>query len=204
MLNPKNKRLLDQGKYEESKLVSLLAEDSEYAFQLIYDRQRNRIYKTATRFLKSPILAQEVVQDVFLKLWLSRKTLKPNQPIEAWLHTVAKNNIINRLKKVSNEWKAMNELPYITESYSNITENRVQDVEYASILNTAINTLPEQQRKAYLLSRNENLTYIQIGEKLELSPLTVKTHISRALLHIKEVLASKGIILSLAIVSIIF
>ena len=196
--------MLDPEKYEESKLVSLLAEDSEYAFQLIYDRHRNRIYKTATRFLKSPILAQEVVQDVFMKLWLSRKTLKPTQPIEAWLHTVSKNNIINRLKKVSNEWKVMNELPYITANKSNTTENSVQDAEYAAILQTAINTLPEQQKKAYLLSRNENLTYIQIGEKLELSPLTVKTHISRALLHIKQALAEKGIILSIAVVAIIY
>ena len=196
--------MLDPEKYEESKLVSLLAEDSEYAFQLIYDRHRNRIYKTATRFLKSPILAQEVVQDVFMKLWLSRKTLKPTQPIEAWLHTVSKNNIINRLKKVSNEWKVMNELPYITANKSNTTENSVQDAEYAAILQTAINTLPEQQKKAYLLSRNENLTYIQIGEKLELSPLTVKTHISRALLHIKQALAEKGIILSIAVAAIIY
>ncbi len=196
--------MLDPEKYEESKLVSLLAEDSEYAFQLIYDRHRNRIYKTATRFLKSPILAQEVVQDVFMKLWLSRKTLKPTQPIEAWLHTVSKNNIINRLKKVSNEWKVMNELPYITANKSNTTENSVQDAEYAAILQTAIITLPEQQKKAYLLSRNENLTYIQIGEKLELSPLTVKTHISRALLHIKQALAEKGIILSIAVVAIIY
>jgi len=196
--------LLDQGKYEEGKLVSLLAEDSEYAFQLIYDRHRNRIYKTATRFLKSPILAQEVVQDVFLKLWFSRKDLNTNQPIEAWLQTVAKNNIINRLKKISNEWKAMNELPFITESESNTTANNVQDIEYAALLNEAINSLPEQQKKAFLMSRTENLTYIQIGEKLQLSPLTVKTHISRALSHIRESLAAKGIIVSIAILTIIF
>ena len=196
--------MLDQGKYEEGKLVSLLAEDSEYAFQLIYDRHRNRIYKTATRFLKSPILAQEVVQDVFLKLWFSRKNLNTNQPIEAWLQTVAKNNIINRLKKISNEWKAMNELPFITESQTNATANTVQDIEYTSILNDAINSLPEQQKKAFLMSRTDNLTYIQIGEKLQLSPLTVKTHISRALSHIRQELAAKGIIISLAILTIIF
>jgi len=196
--------LLDQSKYEESKLVSLLAEDSEYAFQLLYDRHRNRIYKTATRFLKSPILAQEVVQDVFLKLWFSRKSLKADQPIEAWLHTVAKNNIINRLKKISNEWKAMNELPFVRDHKMNTTENTVQDLEYAVILNNAINNLPEQQRKVYILSRTENLTYIQIGEKLNLSPLTVKTHISRALVHIRKEFAAKGVILSISLLLFIF
>lgn len=195
--------MFDQEKYEESKLILLLADDSEYAFQLIYDRHRNRIYKTAIRFLKSPILAQEVVQDVFLKLWFSRKNMNATQPIEAWLHTVAKNNIINRLKKISNEWKAMTELPLITTYSNNTTENTVQEAEYTAILNAAISSLSEQQKKAFLLSRNENMTYIQIGEALELSPLTVKTHISRALSHIKNSLAEKGIIISLAIILII-
>ena len=195
--------MFDQEKYEESKLIKLLVEDSEYAFQLIYDRHRNRIYKTAIRFLKSPILAQEVVQDVFMKLWFSRKNLNATQPIEAWLHTVAKNNIINRLKKLSNEWKALTELPFITTYSINTTENSVQEAEYISILNYAIASLPEQQKKAFQLSRNENMTYIQIGEQLGLSPLTVKTHISRALSHIKRVLAEKGIILSLLIISLL-
>ena len=196
-------QLFDQEKYEESKLILLLADDSEYAFQLLYDRHRNRIYKTAIRFLKSPILAQEVVQDVFMKLWFSRKNMNASQPIEAWLHTVAKNNIINRLKKLSNEWKALTELPIITTYSNNTTENTVQEAEYISILNQAISTLPEQQKKAFQLSRTENMTYIQIGEHLGLSPLTVKTHISRALTHIKLTLAKKGIVLSLAILTII-
>ena len=185
--------MLDACKYNESTLVSLLTEDSEYAFQIIYDLHRNRIYKTAIRFLKSPLAAQEVVQDVFMKLWVSRRGINPSQPIGAWLHTLTKNNIINRLKKDSNEWKVMHALPFITSSNSNATENTVQDSEYSAILNTAINALPEQQKKVFLLSRNENLTYIQIGEKLELSPLTVKTHISRALLHIRNTFAAKGI-----------
>ncbi len=196
--------MFDQEKYEESKLVLLLADDSEYAFQLLYDRHRNRIYKTAIRFLKSPILAQDVVQDVFMKLWFSRKNMNASQPIEAWLHTVAKNNIINRLKKLSNEWKALTELPFITTISNNATENSVQEAEYISILNHAISTLPEQQKKSFQMSRHENMTYIQIGEQLGLSPLTVKTHISRALLHIKSVLAEKGIIISIVILTIIY
>ena len=80
----------DEIKYEESKLISLLAEDSEYAFQLLYDRHRKRIYQTALRYLKSPILSQEVVQDVFLKLWFNRRGLKADQPLEAWLYSVTK------------------------------------------------------------------------------------------------------------------
>ena len=187
----------EQSKYDEQKLLTLLKEDSEYAFQLIYDCNRNRIYKTAVWYLKSPILAQEVVQDVFLKLWFERNEFKINTSIEGWLYIVAKNNILNRLKKISNEWKALNVLPLLKTDVSNNTENAILDSEYSSILNAAVQSLPTQQRRVFQLARQEQLSYSEIGKEMDLSPLTVKTHMSRALTHIKAYLKLKGIIISL-------
>ena len=188
----------EQSKYDEQKLLTLLKEDSEYAFQLIYDCNRNRIYKTAVWYLKSPILAQEVVQDVFLKLWFERNEFKINTSIEGWLYIVAKNNILNRLKKISNEWKALNVLPLLKTDVSNNTENAILDSEYSSILNAAVQSLPTQQRRVFQLARQEQLSYSEIGKEMDLSPLTVKTHMSRALTHIKAYLKLKGIIISLS------
>lgn len=182
----------NQPKYEEEKLISLLAQDSEYAFQLLYDRYRNRIYHTAVRYLKSPLLAQEVVQDVFMKLWFERKKLKPNQPIEAWLHIIAKNNLINRLKKIANEWKALNGLRFVMEHSVDRTENKVQENQYNQLLLRAISELPEQQQKVFQLARHEQLTYVQISERLGISPLTVKTHMSRAIGYIKTYFSNYG------------
>ncbi|MEP6927027.1 MAG: RNA polymerase sigma-70 factor [Ginsengibacter sp.] len=176
----------DQQIYEETHLITLLAEDSEYAFQLMYDRYRNRIYQTAIRYLKSPLLAQEVVQDVFLKLWIERKNIKIDQPLEAWLYTVAKNNLINRLKKIACEWKALSNLKLLTQQFVNNSSSKIEEAQYNELLHKAIITLPQQQQKVFCLARNEHLTYIQIGEKMGISPLTVKKHMSRALLHIKN------------------
>ncbi|MEO8110099.1 MAG: RNA polymerase sigma-70 factor [Ginsengibacter sp.] len=175
----------DQQTYEESHLITLLAEDSEYAFQLMYDRHRNRIYHVAIRYLKSPVLAQEVVQDVFLKLWIERKNIKTDQPLEAWLYTVAKNNLINRLKKIASEWKALTNLKNLSNEFVNSPSDKVEESQYSELLKKAIETLPRQQQTVFSLARNEHLTYIQIGEKMGISPLTVKKHMSRALLHIK-------------------
>lgn len=186
-----------QSNYEESKLLALLAQDSEYAFQLIYDQHRNRIYKTAIKYLKSPIFAQDVVQDVFLKLWFERKNIKPHQPIEAWLYTVGKNNIINRLKKIGNEWKAMTILPQLAPPSPNTTQNTVEDRENTVMLNKAVAAMSKQQRLVFELARKEQLTYVEIGEKLALSPLTVKTHMARALQHIKLFLKKQGALLVL-------
>ena len=182
----------DQNTYEEAKLISLLAKDSEYAFQLIYDRYRNRIYHTAIHYLKSPVLAQETVQDVFLKLWLERKNLNPKQPIEAWLYTVAKNNLLNRLKRIANEWKALHQLQLSSPKSDNSSGDKVEDSQYQQLLQQALLELPAQQQKVFYLARQEQLTYMEIGEKLGISPLTVKTHMARALNHIKTYFAAHG------------
>lgn len=183
----------DQSTYEEGKLISLLQENSEYAFQLIYDKHRNRIYKTAIKFLKSPIIAQDVVQDVFLKLWFERKAINASMPLEAWLFTVAKNNILNKLRKIANEWKAIDQLTHKSTFTENTTEEMVGAAEFKRNLALAILALPEQQKSVFRLSKFENLTYFQIGQQLGISPLTVKTHLSRAIHSIKRQFESKGI-----------
>ncbi|MEO6684198.1 MAG: RNA polymerase sigma-70 factor [Ginsengibacter sp.] len=180
-------------RYEESKLVSLLAEGSEYAFQLIYDRHRKRIYQTALRYLKSPVIAQDVVQDVFLKLWYHRKSLNPNQPIEGWLYSIAKNNLLNRIKKIANEWNAMQDIAYVKDSLFDNPEIKLEESQHKELLALAISRLSDQQRTVWKMSRYEMLSYIEIGEKLEISPLTVKTHMSRALASIKVFFLQHGI-----------
>ncbi len=130
-------------------------------------------------------MAQEVVQDVFLKHWIERKNIKAGQPIEAWLYTVAKNNLINRLKKIAAEWKALNNLKYLTQQFVDNSSGKIEEEQYNQLLHKAIITLPHQQQTVFCLARHEHLTYIQIGEKMGISPLTVKKHMSRALLHIK-------------------
>ena len=184
--------LNDQHTYEEAKLISLLSIDSEYAFQLMYDRYRNRIYQTAIRYLKSPVLAQETVQDVFLKLWLERRNLKPGTSIEAWLYTVAKNNLVNKLKRIAIEWKALHQIQLNSPKFNNTTSDKLEDSQYHQLLHNALQQLSPQQQMVFQLARNEYLTYIEIGERMGISPLTVKTHMARALNHIKGYLAKNG------------
>lgn len=182
----------DQQLYEEARLIALLSDDSEYAFQLLFDRYRNRIYQTAIRYLKSPVLAQEVVQDVFLKLWFERRNIRQDLPLEAWLFTIAKNNLLNRLKKLASEWKALKNLKDAESQCSDSPEDQLQESQYNQLLQEALLALAEQQRRVFLLSRNEHLTYVQIGERLNISPLTVKTHMSRALESIRAYFLSRG------------
>jgi RNA polymerase sigma-70 factor (ECF subfamily) len=188
-----DKEGINQIQFEESRLISLLNEDSEYAFQLIYDKYRNRIYQTAIKFLKSPIIAQDVVQDVFMKLWFERHKMNASKPIEAWLYTVAKNNILNKLRKIANDWKAIDLLSHTILQSVNNADQKLNEGEFKQNLESAVSKLPDQQKMVFILSRFERLSYLQISEKLGISPLTVKTHLSRALYSIRKYFEGKGV-----------
>ena len=191
--------LSDPQSYETHTLVRMLAQDSEYAFQLLYDRHRDRIYQVAVRYLKSPMTAQEVVQDVFLKLWINRTQIDPSRPLEAWLYTVARNGIVNRLRKLASEWKATRPNVLSDEAVDNSVEHKIDDKMYQRWYEEALANLSEQQRTVFLLAREEKLSYAEIGERLSLSPLTVKTHMSRALDGFRRFMEAKGISLGVAL-----
>jgi RNA polymerase sigma-70 factor (ECF subfamily) len=182
----------DEQHYEESLLLKLLAQDSAYAFQLIFDRYRNRIYKMAMLYVRSPALAEEIVQDVFLKLWFQRRNLAKIYSFEAWLITVSKNCIINSLRKIAREWKVREKWDDGVNRAGDDTDHRVRLWQYQSLLSAAIDRLPGQQQRIYRMVREQGLSYDAIGKELGLSPLTVKTHMARALKSLKAFFQQHG------------
>lgn len=172
--------------------MAMLAQDSEYAFQLLFDRYRNRIYRVAISYVKSPILAEEIVQDVFLKVWFQRKEIRMLRSFEAWLFTVSKNYILNYLKKLAGEWKARENWIMQLDPSENNTDARIRTEQFRQLIQEAITQLPEQQQRVYKLAKEEWLSYEDIALRLNISPLTVKTHMARALEAIRSFLRRQG------------
>ncbi len=179
-------------KYEESKLLTLLARDSEYAFQLIFDRYRNHVYKVAITYVKSPAIAEEIVQDIFLKLWFHRKNLSEIHSLESWLYTLTRNMVLNSVKKLAHEWTVRKQWFKEAKQSENTTDYKIRDEQYRELLFEAIHQLPQQQQIVYKLAKEDHLSYEEIAQQLSLSPLTVKTHMSRALGAIRLFLKQKG------------
>src|ERR1700749_2439093 len=84
----------------------MLADGSEYAFTQLFDHYRGKVYSIAWHFLKSPVLAAGVVQDVFMKIWLKRQDLKEIQNTENYLFILTRNLIFDRMKALSYETAA--------------------------------------------------------------------------------------------------
>jgi len=188
-------------KYEESTLIALLAQDSEYAFQLIFDRHRNNIYKISMLYVKSPVIAEEIVQDVFLKLWFQRKDLSQIRSLESWLFIVTKNLTLNSLKKIAHEWTAREKWIKSNEHSEDTADHKLLSTEYQQLLHQAVNHLSPQQQEVYRLAKEQGLSYEAIGVKLSISPLTVKTHMARALAAIRLFLLQHGVIPAFLIVA---
>jgi RNA polymerase sigma-70 factor (ECF subfamily) len=180
---------------EESRIIQALNEGCERALRYVYDKYSGRIYFLAMKFLKSPEQAQELVQDVFLKLWEKRTELDKDRPIEAWLYTVARNRVINQFKKMAREQVKRVSQPVAEERLQAAEEadGRILERETSYLLQEAIRRLPEKQREVYTLARLEGYSRMEIAEQMQISALTVKTHMSRAVISVKNFLQNKGL-----------
>lgn len=173
--------------------MTMLSNDSELALKLLYEQYSNRLYKLAIRYLKSPALAQEIVQDVFLKLWFERKNMKLDKPVEAWLITVAKNKLINQFRKMANEWNTSSNFNKEAGTDNAEAAIKIMNAEFEQQFSSIFSQLPQMQKKVFYFAKDEGLSYTEIASKLKISPLTVKTHMARALDKIRKSLKLYGI-----------
>jgi RNA polymerase sigma-70 factor (family 1) len=173
---------------EEPALVALLKQDSEYAFELVFNHYYNMVYKIAMLYIQSPAVAEDIVQDVFLKIWFQRKNLPDIISFESWIYTLTRNLTINYMKKLAHEWKARDRWTTENERVENSTDHKLRNAQYNELLVEAIGKLPQQQQKVYTLAKENGLSYEAIARELSLSPLTVKTHMARALASIRSFL----------------
>lgn len=170
--------------YDEKDLLPRVADGDEAAFRMLYDRYRKRIYGLGLFITKSESLAQELLQDVFLKVWEKREQLRDVVYFNAWLRTVARNTAINYLRAQSVEKLGLSHLPPEKAIVSD-TENEIADREYTRMLETAVNLLPPQQRKVFILHRREGLPHEEVASHLHISVYTSKKYMKLALRSIR-------------------
>lgn len=172
----------------DAALVAQVAQGDEAAFRQLFDRYWDNIYGVALTFTKSSAIAEEIVQDVFLKIWLKRDKLSTIEKFDDYLFIVARNHILNKLrKKIKEEPLLDSSLDQIQES-ANTPESLVVSKEYERLVRQAVEQLPPQQRLIYTLSRQQGLSQEEIAASLHISRHTVKSHMNKALQVIRSFL----------------
>ncbi|PJJ07828.1 RNA polymerase sigma-70 factor (ECF subfamily) [Flavobacterium sp. 1] len=170
--------------FDESKLLLELSQGSELAFTNLYNRYKNLVYSTALKITKSKVLSEEVVQDVFLKIWQNHKNLENISNLENYLFIISRNHIFDMIKKIARETTLATNIDYKNIS-SEDTDTAIKDDQYNIILSKIIEQLPPQQQKIYKMAKMGGLSHQKIGEDLGISTETVKKHMAQALKFVR-------------------
>jgi RNA polymerase sigma-70 factor (family 1) len=169
--------------HHENELLLKVAAGDEHAFRLLFTTYHQQLGTHIYRITNSTELAEEVVQDVFLKIWMTRETLSNIEDFKAYLFVISKNYALNCLKKLAKERVQIKQLEQSSIGLLNVEQDSGI---YYNLLDEAIDHLPPQQQKVYLLSRHNRLKYAEIADQLKLSRETVKKYLQIATTSITD------------------
>lgn len=182
-LVPKTKPL-NQNSIRDNILLDGLHNESVDSFQAIYDGYWLKLYQVAYRKTGEKEVAEELVQEIFLNLWLKRKTLTITSSLEAYLFTAIKYAIINyyHSQLVRNKYQLTADRPVVAANY---TEESVLTNELNLNLKNALALLSAKSRQIFEKSRFQNLSNKEIARELQLTDKAVEFHITKTLKHLK-------------------
>lgn len=170
----------------DSDLAGKIKNGEKNAYQELFERYAPRIYQFSLTYLKNQADAEELVQDVFLKIWEKRDTLDQSKNIKAFIFKVAVNTIYDFIRHKNIENAFSDFIKSNAETGSNNTWHSVIFDEMQKNLQNLVAQLPEQQQKILQLSKEDGLSNEEIAAKLNLSKRTVENHLYRAVSFLKE------------------
>jgi len=174
--------------YNEKELLRLVAQGDAKAFQHLFLTYYDLIYSTSLLYTKVHEMAEDVAQQVFLKVWEKREALATIEKFDAWLFIMTRNEVINILRKQSSHRHYLHHLQEMFREEGDSPEDQLIIKQRRAIIQLAVENLPPQQRQAWRLSRDKGLSYEEIAADMGISINTVRGHISTALRSMRELL----------------
>ena len=186
----------------ERELLDKVALGDEHAFSVLFRNYSQQLGTHIYRITESMELAEEVVSDVFMKIWLNRETLDTVLSFKAFLYVSSKNHALNCLRKVAKERALQVSIDENSMVFDMADNNEPNN--YYALIDQAINHLPPQQQKVYLLSRHDRLKYDEIACKMGLSRETVKKYIQASTLSITNFIQANIDVTMMVLLAVLF
>jgi RNA polymerase sigma-70 factor (family 1) len=171
---------------------------SDESFKCLFDNYKNRLYGYVLAITHSHYTAEEITQEIFIKLWLCRDMLNQVENLDGYIFTIARNKTLNHLRKAAYDVRLLKELQergLSAGSGNNNVEERAMAGEYDQLLQDALALLSPQRRLVYVMSRQRGLNHAEIAQQLQLSRNTVKNHMVEALRFIRHYFVKHGSVL---------
>jgi RNA polymerase sigma-70 factor (ECF subfamily) len=179
------------------RLMLLVRENDAHAFEELMVRYQNRVMSLLAHMIGQRDLAEDLTQEVFLRVYRARKRYVPGAKFSTWLFTIAGNVASNALRTRARR-REVNLAPRVNESSPQSLEavalaasglmptRQLDKAELCAAVQQAVSTLSDRQRMAVLLAKFENFSYADIGQVMDMSPQAVKSLLSRARCNLRE------------------
>ena len=185
----------------EKALLVQLREGSYEAFEAIYHRHKVQLASSMLRLLKAVDVVDDILQDLFTRLWENREKIDPELPIQAYLFRIAQNLAYDTFRKASKDRIFFDRIyGALLLSESTIEERIVADEE-RRLLEAAIALLPPKRREVFVLCKLESKSYEEVSRLLNISLSTINDHIYKANLFLKQQLTGHALSLLLIVLS---
>ena len=168
---------LEKDQQVTAQLVQSLKGGNPHAFKQVFLLYEKRLYYFVFSITKSEYIAEEILQEVFIKIWTQRSTLDVDRSFESFIFTIARNLTYNYLRDASRRASIRNEFWSNVESQHQQVEADLIFEEYKDIVEDIVLNLPRQKRSIYQLSRKQGKSNSEIAAILGISPKTVKNHL---------------------------
>jgi RNA polymerase sigma-70 factor (ECF subfamily) len=180
---------MNEGQVQDKRLLQLIATGNEQAFEALFEKYRGKLYTYLKGITKSPEASEEIVMDVFLKIWIGRQTVNEIQHFDSFLFRIAHNKAIDFLRALHRDQTLFTLVwEEIQVSGSQTADAGLKEKESHAILQSAIDRLSPKRRLVYELSRENALSHDQIAAYLNLSKSTVNNHLVESLRFIRNYL----------------
>lgn len=174
---------------EEYLLILQFKKGDHHSYKVLYEKYATKLFGFSRKYLNSDIESEEIVQEVFIRIWEKKENIDENQSFSSYLFQAAKHKIFNGFRKKVNEQAYLDFLILSDNSGSSFTEMDVEYLEIKEKAELAINAMPPKRQEIFRLSREQGLKNKEIAEKLQISIKTVENQMGQALKFLREELS---------------
>ncbi|HTI07613.1 MAG TPA: sigma-70 family RNA polymerase sigma factor [Puia sp.] len=179
--------MLEYSPDNEPALIKSIAEGDADAFSVVYHYYSKTIYNTVMTYLKNEAEAEEIVQQVFVKMWMRRATLSGVRSFRDYFFIIVRNSVFDYFNRLSQQARLADMMRMQAGAITaESTDVRLRQKQYDQLVEKAIGQLPARQKEVYLLAELEALDYDAIAGRMQISRLTAKKHMELARKSVRD------------------
>ena len=185
---------------EAQALVKALKEGNQLAFSIVYKTYAAQTFSLAFKYLLNKELAEDAVQNLFLKLWLKKEEIDETKPINRYLFTMLKNDLLNTLRDSKKNIYLLEDCLSMVLELEDDSQNENLKQEQMNIIQQALEQLSPQRRKVFEMKVSGKYSNQEIADKLNLSINTIKFQYSQSLKQIRSTVGELSLLLVYCII----